>query len=76
MAPRLKVYATRIGFYDVAVAAPNQRAALEAWDVRENLFAQGAAAPTDEPSAVKAAMAKPGVVVRRPIGGDAYGVTS
>lgn len=72
MAPRLKVYATRIGFHDVVVAAPNQRAALAAWDVRENLFAQGVAAPTEDKDAVEAALSHPGVVLSRPLGGGAY----
>lgn len=65
---RLKVYATRIGFHDAVVAAPNQKAALAAWDIRENLFAQGAAAVTEDPQAVKAATAEPGVVLRRAAG--------
>ena len=68
MAAKLKVYATRIGFHDVVVAAPNQKAALAAWDVRENLFAQGVAAPTDDPDAVGPAQAQPGVVLSRAIG--------
>lgn len=65
---RLKVYATRIGFHDVVVAAPNQKAALTAWDVGENLFAQGAAAVTEDPKAEAAALALPGVVLSRAIG--------
>lgn len=68
MAAKLKVYATRIGFHDAVVAAPNQKAALAAWDVRENLFAQGAAAATEDEAAVKAALAHPGMVLRRPAG--------
>jgi hypothetical protein len=70
-APRLKVYATRIGFHDAIVAAPNQKAALAAWDVRENLFQQERAEVTEEPDAVEAALAHPGVVLRRPAGSDA-----
>ena len=68
MAAKLKVYATRIGFHDVVVAAPNQKAALAAWDVGENLFAQGAASVSDDPKASAAALAKPGVVLSRAIG--------
>jgi hypothetical protein len=68
MAPRLKVFATRIGFHDVVVAAPSQKAALTAWDVRENLFGQGAAAVAEDPKARKAALAQPGVVLSRAIG--------
>jgi hypothetical protein len=69
--PRLKVYATRIGFHDAVVAAPNQKAALAAWDVREDLFQQGRAEVTQDPKAVEAALARPGVVLRRPAGGEA-----
>ena len=68
MAAKLKVYATRIGFHDVVVAAPNQKAALAAWDVGENLFAQGAASVSDDPKASAAALAQPGVVLSRAIG--------
>jgi len=53
--PRLKVYTTRIGIHDWAVAVPNQKAALKAWDVRENLFASGAAKPVDDPAVIEAA---------------------
>lgn len=66
--PKLKVYATRIGFHDAVVAAPNQKAALQAWDIRENLFAQGTATVADDAEAVKAALAQPGVVLRRAAG--------
>ena len=68
MAARLKVYATRIGFHDVVVAAANQKAALAAWDVRENLFASGAATTTEDEEAVSAAVRQPGVVLSRPAG--------
>ncbi|NEX95108.1 hypothetical protein [Caulobacter sp. 17J65-9] len=70
MATRLKVYRTQIGFFDTIVAAPNQKAARAAWDVREDLFASGAAGLTDDPGAVKAAQAQPGVVLRRAVGTD------
>ena len=67
---RLKVYTTRIGIRDWAVAVPNQKEALKAWDVRENLFASGAAKPVDDPAVIAAAMKTPGVPVaagsRRP----------
>jgi colicin import membrane protein len=57
---RLKVYRTRIGFHDWIVAAPNQKAALEAWDVRENLFAQGAASVATDEELVQLALRSPG----------------
>jgi len=63
---RLKVYTTRIGIRDWAVAVPNQKEALKAWDVRENLFASGAAMPVDDPAIIAAAMRTPGVPVAAP----------
>lgn len=67
---RLKVYAARLdGLHDYVVAAPNQGEALKAWDIHQNLFQEGLAEVTDEPSAVKAATARPGVVLRRPANG-------
>jgi len=68
VAARLKVYRTAIGFHQVVVAAPNQGAALKAWDVADNLFANGTAEVTDDTDAVEAALASPGVVLRRPVG--------
>jgi hypothetical protein len=64
MAKRLKVYEARIGFYDVVVAAPNQTAALKAFGVHANLFADGAARVTTDPQAVRAALSAPGEPVR------------
>jgi hypothetical protein len=43
MARKLKVYRTPTGFYDAYVAAPSQKAALEAWGVDRNLFAMAKA---------------------------------
>lgn len=58
--PRIKVFRTRIGFYDWVVATSSQANALEAWDVSRNLFATGEAEVTDDPKAVKAALANIG----------------
>ena len=52
---RLKVFVTRIGLHEWAVAASSQKAALKAWDVRENLFASGAAKETHDVAAIEAA---------------------
>jgi hypothetical protein len=41
--PRIKVFRTRIGFHDWAVATSSQANALEAWDISRNLFATGEA---------------------------------
>jgi hypothetical protein len=57
---RLKVYTTRIGIRDWVVAASSQKEALKAWDVRENLFASGAARETQDPTSIEIAMKNPG----------------
>jgi hypothetical protein len=72
---RLKVFQARLGFYDTVVAAPSQVAALRAWGVHQNLFANGQAALTDEPQAVEAALAHPETPLKRPVGSkDAFGL--
>ncbi|MBR0900252.1 cell envelope biogenesis protein TolA [Bradyrhizobium tropiciagri] len=70
MARKLKTYQTSLGFFDLAIAAPSMKAALEAWGADSNLFHQGAANETDDPDVIAATMAKPGVVLRRPVGSD------
>jgi colicin import membrane protein len=70
MPRKLKTYQTSQGFYDLAVATPSMKAALEAWGSKQNLFHQGFAKETDDSEVVAAAMAKPGVVLRRPVGSD------
>lgn len=71
MARKLKTYTTSAGFFDLAVAAPSMKAALEAWGSRNNLFHHGFARESDDPQIVAATMARPGVVLRRPVGSDA-----
>ena len=68
MAPRLKVFRTHLGFYDVIVAVPSQKAALEAWGAGSNLFAHGFASVVTEPELIEAALRKPGVVLKRQFG--------
>jgi hypothetical protein len=70
MAKRLKVYQTSSGFFDLAVAAPSMKAAAEAWGSRTNVFKQGFAKETRDPAIVAATMAKPGLVLRRPVGSN------
>src|SRR4029077_13936218 len=70
MARKLKTYQTSLGFFDLAVAAPSMKAALEAWGADSNLFHQGAAKESDDPDIIAATMAKPGVVLRRAVGSD------
>jgi len=57
-----------MGFYDSIVAAPSQKSALAAWGARPTQFSQGFAAVTKDPAAVEAALAQPGVVLKRPFG--------
>ena len=64
----LKVFQTHIGFYDLVVAAPSMKAAAEAWHASPRLFAQGFAAPTNDHDAIQAALAQPGIVLKRPHG--------
>ncbi|MCS3689120.1 hypothetical protein [Bradyrhizobium elkanii] len=68
MARKLKTFQTSLGFFDLAIAAPSMKAALEAWGANSNLFHQGAAKESDDPDVIAAAMKKPGVVLRRPVG--------
>ena len=70
MARKLKTYQTSLGFFDLAMAAPSMKAALEAWGADSNLFHQGAAEESHDPDIIAATMAKPGVVLRRPVGTD------
>ncbi|HEY8669789.1 MAG TPA: cell envelope biogenesis protein TolA [Terriglobales bacterium] len=68
MARKLKTYQTSLGFFDQAIAAPSMKAALEAWGADSNLFHQGAAKKSEDPDVIAATMAKPGVVLKRPVG--------
>lgn len=68
MARKLKTYMTSAGFFDLAVAAPSMKAALEAWGSKNNLFHHGFAKVSEDPKIVAVTMAYPGVVLRRPVG--------
>jgi len=70
MARKLKTYQTSLGFFDLAIAAPSMKAALEAWGADSNLFHQGAAKESDDPKVIAATLKKPGVVLRRAVGSD------
>jgi len=65
MPRQLKVYRTPIGFHDAYVAAPSQKAALQAWGSDANLFARGVAEIVTDPALTKEPLASPGKVVRR-----------
>ncbi|UFS76348.1 cell envelope biogenesis protein TolA [Tardiphaga sp. 37S4] len=68
MTRKLKTYQTSIGFFDLAVAAPSMKAALDIWGADSNLFHQGFAKETDDPAIVSATIAHPGIVLRRAVG--------
>jgi hypothetical protein len=70
MARKLKTYQTSLGFFDLAISAPSMKASLEAWGADSNLFHQGAAKESRDPDVIAATMAKPGAVLRRPVGTD------
>jgi hypothetical protein len=70
MARKLKSYQTSLGFFDQAIAVLSMKAALGAWGADSNLFHQGAAKESDDPDVVAATMAKPGVVLKRPVGSN------
>lgn len=70
MAKKLKVFRTSIGFFELAVAAPSMKAAAEAWGSDPDIFRRGFAEQTEDAKVVEAAMAAPGVVLRRPVGSD------
>ena len=62
---KLKVFRTPIGFHDAYVAAPSQKAALEAWGSDRNLFAAGGAERVEDPELMQEPLAHPGKVIRR-----------
>ena len=66
--PKLKVFQAQFGFFDTVVAAPSQAAALRAWGIHQNLFANGEAKTTDDKAAVAAALAHPETPLRRAVG--------
>ena len=68
MARMLKTYQTSLGFFDLAVAAPSMKAALEAWGADSDLFHQGASKQSEDPDVIAATMAAPGVVLKRAVG--------
>jgi hypothetical protein len=65
-----KVYEAHLGFYDTIVAAFSQKSALAAWGSTTDLFKMGIAKTTNDPVKVNAALARPGLVLRRPAGSD------
>lgn len=64
MPRKLKVFRTSTGFHDAYVAAPSRKAALAAWGADADLFARGVAEEVTDPKLAKAALARPGEVIR------------
>ena len=62
---KLKVFRTPIGFHDAYVAAPSQKAALEAWGADANLFARGSAEEVTDPKLMQEPLSAPGTVFKR-----------
>ena len=65
MARKLKTYQTSLGFFDLAIAAPSMKAALEAWGADSNLFHQGAAKQSEDPDVIAATLKRPGIVLKK-----------
>jgi hypothetical protein len=65
-----KVFQAHLGFYDSIIAAPSRVSALAAWGAKTDLFRMGLAWLAKDPKAIIAAMASPGVVLRRAAGSD------
>lgn len=57
-------FQTPIGFHDAYVAAPSQKAALEAWGSDADLFARGSAEQVTEPKLMAAPLERPGEVIK------------
>ena len=59
MPRKLKIYQTSLGFFDLAIAAPSMKAALEAWGAESNLFHQRAAKESDDPQVIAGHVEEP-----------------
>jgi colicin import membrane protein len=68
MPRKLKTYITNLGFFELAIAAPSMKAALEAWGMSHNAFQHGFAKQTEDPDIVAATTSQPGVLLKRAVG--------
>ena len=66
----LKTYRPLSASIDLAIEAPSMKAAAEAWGSDTDVFKKGFAKETDDPKIVAATMAKPGVLLKRPVGSN------
>lgn len=62
---KLKVFRTPVGFHDAYVAAPSQKAAMEAWGSGKDLFTRGEAELVTDEALVAEPLAHPGKVIKR-----------
>ncbi|MDB5697670.1 MAG: hypothetical protein JWN69_474, partial [Alphaproteobacteria bacterium] len=62
---KLKVFRVPIGFHDAYVAAPSQKAAIQAWGSDRDVFSRGEAEVVTDPKLTAEPLAKPGAVVKR-----------
>jgi hypothetical protein len=70
MPRQLRTYVTTSGFFELAVAAPTMKAALDIWGAGPDLFRRGYAKETKDAAIVKATMAKPGTMLRKAVGSN------
>jgi hypothetical protein len=70
-APTLKVFRMPVGFHDVYVAAPSQKAAAEAWGTDTSVFSRKEAELVTDPKLIAEPLASPGKVVKRLRGTEA-----
>ena len=61
---KLKVYRMPVGFHDAYVAAPSQKAAIEAWGAGKDVFTRGEAEIVADPKLTEEPLANPGKVVK------------
>lgn len=61
----LKVYRIPVGFHDAYVAAPSQKAAIEAWGSDKDVFQRGQAELVTDKALTKEPLERPGEIVKR-----------
>jgi colicin import membrane protein len=64
----LKSFVTQSGFFELAIAAPSMKAAVDAWGLPANIFQQGFAQETNDPAIIASTLAQPGTVLKRAVG--------
>lgn len=62
---QLKVFRMPVGFHDAYVAAPSQKAAIEAWGSSNDVFTRGEAERVTDPDLMAGPLERPGVVIKK-----------